>query len=457
LAQGSSKSAEMRVALQRSPRYGLCGVRQLPLYVRCSGGIATEKGAAFGLGQGTAAADVPTTDATFRYRNFTWQTSCGAKHEYEYVVAQQPAGGQTARLDALSALEESLPRPPSGWTVVLMPSVSLVCSGKEEMRPLAAALAQRGHRCYTLEWPGWATDMLCNWGLMLCKPEELSAEYEDFWCQALNHVIEAEAKDAAEAKEAVEASGGTAASSASSSSSNRPPRICVVGAGSSGIYAMRSIQALEEWAAGIAEEDTAAVPGLIEALVMIAPSWQTERPRSILSRLQPEKACRLLGKWLHAEDMRFGRLMRAMHFSQGHLRSNLDLPAGQDAERLELAASWLFKRRRPYVPTDAAVMHGLLDPAGNPTAQSLAKELSVCLQGANGSAGVQRRGLVLAPSGPAGQPAKELHAAAMDVDKALAEKQECRALDMAYARPHEIAPTSILVHLDQWLVAARGE
>eukprot|EP00971_Amphidinium_carterae_P004524 90645-Amphidinium_carterae.1 len=40
----------------------------------------------------------------------------------------------------------------------------------------------------------------------------------------------------------------------------------------------------------------------------------------------------------------------------------------------------LFNRRRPYVQTDGAVMHGLLDPAGNPTSDSLAAELVAFLQ-----------------------------------------------------------------------------
>eukprot|EP00971_Amphidinium_carterae_P185681 3686817-Amphidinium_carterae.1 len=99
--------AEMHVALQCSHRHFFLRVKQqLPVFARCRG-LSTEKGPGITFGgESTAAADVPTTDATFRYRNFIWQTSCGKTHEYEYVVAQQPAGGQTARLDALSALEE---------------------------------------------------------------------------------------------------------------------------------------------------------------------------------------------------------------------------------------------------------------------------------------------------------------------------------------------------------------
>ncbi|CAE8583738.1 unnamed protein product, partial [Polarella glacialis] len=65
-----------------------------------------------GLSSGSVGAEM-TTDATYRYRSFTWRTSSGARHDYEYVLAQQSAGGANAR-DALSALEETLPRPPSG-------------------------------------------------------------------------------------------------------------------------------------------------------------------------------------------------------------------------------------------------------------------------------------------------------------------------------------------------------
>mmetsp|Transcript_52666 Transcript_52666/g.125835 ORF Transcript_52666/g.125835 Transcript_52666/m.125835 type:complete len:468 (-) Transcript_52666:2-1405(-) len=410
--------------------------------------------------EGSSSADVPTTDATFRYRTFEWLTSCGERHEYEYVIAQQPAGGQTARKDALSALEEGLPRPPSGWTVVLIPSVSLVCSGKEEMRPLAAALAQRGHRCYILEWPGWAVSMLSNWALVRCKPEELANEYEDFWCQTLSHVAAAEAKDAAGLLDDGQDTSLDASSSPSSSSTSSPgaaPRICVVGAGSSGLYAMRSIKSMQAWFAASAQASEApeqsAVEGagpeqFFESLVMIAPSWSTSRPSGVLSRLSPERASRKLGTWLHSES-RFGRIFRSMHFSKNRLRRQLDLPDSPDAERLELAAFWLFERRRPYVQTDGAVLHGLLDPPGKPSAPTLAADLAdinVSLPSLH-----QRRSLILAPQGDAGGPSRELNAAITANTPNVAGKQEFRELDSPHAKPHEVAPTSILFHLDQWL------
>ncbi|CAL1171754.1 unnamed protein product [Cladocopium goreaui] len=176
------------------------------------------------------AASEVTTDATFRYKSFTWRTSAGNRHPYEYIIAQQPAGGGTAR-DALTAVEENLPSPASGWTLVLIPSVSLVCSGKEEMRPLATLLSQRGHRCYILEWPGWTQDVQTNWALEHCKPECLAEEYQDFWCQALDHVAQQElllAKGSQEREEAAE----------------KAPQLCVVAANSSAIYGLRALEAL---------------------------------------------------------------------------------------------------------------------------------------------------------------------------------------------------------------------
>eukprot|EP00913_Durusdinium_trenchii_P029850 g27972.t1 len=231
-----------------------------------------------------SAASEVTTDATFRYRSFLWRTSAGDRHPYEYIVAQQPAGGATAR-DALTALEEHLPRPASGWTVVLIPSVSLVCSGKEEMRPLALLLSQRGHRCYILEWPGWTQDVQTNWALEHCKAEHMADEYQDaikyysrhgtqfhvltawvqdFWCQALEHVAEQELQSQAD-------------SDPESSEGNKTPQLCVVAASSAALYALRALEAISTWEP---QGDTIKALGLYKSLAMLAPSWKSAPPTS---------------------------------------------------------------------------------------------------------------------------------------------------------------------------------
>eukprot|EP00434_Breviolum_minutum_P026040 symbB.v1.2.023018.t1/scaffold2016.1/size116345/3 len=180
-----------------------------------------------------------------RYKSFTWRTSSGDRHPYEYIVAQQPAGGATAR-DALTAVEESLPSPASGWTLVLIPSVSLVCSGKEEMRPLATLLSQRGHRCYILE-------------LEHCKAEHMAEEYQDFWCQALEHVAQQEVQSAKQSEEHKK-----------DTEAEKPPKLCVVAANSSAIYGLRAVEALSAWEP---QEGAAKVGELYKAIVMVAPSW----------------------------------------------------------------------------------------------------------------------------------------------------------------------------------------
>eukprot|EP00439_Symbiodinium_sp_Y106_P080152 s424_g18.t3 len=214
-----------------------------------------------------------TTDATFRYSSFSWRTSAGERYPYEYIVAQQPAGGGTAR-NALVALEESLPGPASGWSMVLLPSVSLVCSGKEEMRPLATLLSQRGHRCYILEWPGWTQHVQTNWALERCKTEHLAEEYQDFWCQALEHVAQ---RELAEAK-----------------SEAKARKLCIVAAGSASVYALRAVKALQDF---VQKEKSQAIPELrYDSLVMLAPSWRAERRQGLLSRLSPDRAAYWMGE-----------------------------------------------------------------------------------------------------------------------------------------------------------------
>lgn len=373
--------------------------------------------------------DMPTTDATFRYRTFEWETSCGERHDYEYIVAQQPAGGSTAR-NALLAVEEGLPRPPSGWSVVLLPSVSLFCSGKEEMRPLATVLSQRGHRCYVLEWPGWTSDVQTNFSLVQCKVEELGNEYEDFWCQLLEHVVRAEASE--------EASGSS--------------RLCLVGAGNSAVYALRALRALQAWRHPDATDDPA-LARAFSSLVMIAPTWQTP-PHGMAAYLSAPRASRWLGSWLNS-DSRVGRWFRNMHYSRRRLRKHFAHRGApdQEADRLLAVASWLFQRPRPYLQTDAAALYGLLDPPGAISAEELAEELW------ESSTKLSHGSLVLlsgtderASSGAAGSPwaaLAELLSARRD-----GATVECSHVAIPSPLPHEVAPSQVVFALDSWLSRA---
>eukprot|EP00931_Biecheleriopsis_adriatica_P038430 TRINITY_DN22017_c0_g1_i3.p1 TRINITY_DN22017_c0_g1~~TRINITY_DN22017_c0_g1_i3.p1 ORF type:complete len:436 (+),score=75.38 TRINITY_DN22017_c0_g1_i3:27-1310(+) len=322
------------------------------------------------LGSSAAASGEMTTDATFRYQSFQWRTSSGDRQTYEYVVAQQPAGGGTAR-DALAALEEHLPRPPSGWTLVLIPSVSMVCSGKEEMRPLATLLSQRGHRCYLLEWPGWTQDVQTNWALERCKLEHFREEYEDFWSQALEHVAMMEDAEVEKARQK--------AKDAGAHTSKKPveaPRLCIVAAGSAGIYALRALKALRSWEPLPDSPPCVATSEALsrfESLVLLGPSWTTRRS-GLFSYLKAERAADWMGAILHS-DSRIGKMYRRSHFSRNNIRRHfLHKGAGDsNEERLFALASWLFDRPRPYAQTDAVAACGFLDPAG--TAASLASEL----------------------------------------------------------------------------------
>eukprot|EP00747_Dinoflagellata_sp_TGD_P083764 gnl/TRDRNA2_/TRDRNA2_162248_c0_seq1.p1 gnl/TRDRNA2_/TRDRNA2_162248_c0~~gnl/TRDRNA2_/TRDRNA2_162248_c0_seq1.p1 ORF type:complete len:408 (-),score=55.11 gnl/TRDRNA2_/TRDRNA2_162248_c0_seq1:35-1258(-) len=375
----------------------------------------------------SAGSDV-TTDATFRYRSFDWELSCGETRRYEYVVAQQQPGGETAQktTDALAALEKPLPRPTTGWTVLLIPSVSLVCGGKEEMRPLASGLSQRGHRCYILEWPGWTADAQTNWALARCKPEEISAEYEDFWCQILEHVKQADAMETPSAA---------------------APKICVVGAGHSAVYALRALCALRRERLAT-EGETADV---YASLVMLAPTWHTVR-RGMMARFSAARACRLLGTWLHG-DSRVSRLFRAIYFSPRRFTNHFPHQGANDVEHPAAVARWLFKRPRPYVQTDAAALNGLLDPPGATSATEIASEAKACY------AGLKDGALLLLPAGPASSsegsaPAWDSLAASLqEMDAGVRQER----LTIASPLPHEVQPTAVLFVLDSWLARGRAE
>lgn len=399
----------------------------------------------------TSASNMPTTDATFRYRTFSWETSNAERHEYEYVVAQQPAGGGTAR-DALAAVEERLPRPPSGWSLVLIPSVSLICSGKEEMRPLATLLSQRGHRCYVLEWPGWTKDVQVNWALEHLKVEELVAEYTDFWCQALEHVAAgevAECQSEAERGEKV-----------------TRPRLCVVGAGHSAIYAFKALEALSAWEEATATPASSSTQpageapsegslykaiSLYESLVLLAPSWQTVR-RGWLARLEPPRAAEWLAGLL-THDSRFGKWFRESHMSQRSLRRHFKHLGTPEAERLEPIAAWLFQRPRPLLQTDAAALHGLLDPVKESSAATLAAGLREL------ASKLLRHGvLVISPKtslspGPLSGSGQGASRALAD---ALSELDENAAVQISQLGsnsllPHEESPSQVQWVLDSWL------
>jgi len=379
----------------------------------------------------TSVADVPTTDATFRYRSFEWETSCGDRWQYEYVVAQQPAGGATARTDALSALEEKLPRPVSGWSVVLIPSVSLVCSGKEEVRPLAAALAQRGHRCYVLEWPGWTTDAQTNWALARCKAEHLAAEYEDFWCQALEQVGLEEANENA----------------ALAGEHDSAPRLCLVAAGHAAVYALRALRSLQAWRASEGDGSAETAPqcdaaSAYSSLVMLAPTWQTQRQLGIWGCLSAPRGSRILGEWLHG-DSRLARIIQGRHMSKRTFRRHF-AHSEHGTEHANAVAQWLFQRPRPYIVTDAAVMYGLLDPP-EVTAEALAKDAESC--GTQLDGGV----LVLSPSKDTGTlPAEEI-LSALSKENCPVEHMQVSSSSLL---PHEVSPAAVQVALEAWL--ARG-
>ena len=67
--------------------------------------------------------------------------------QYEYVVCDPPQKRGTRQRQPATSRQ----------TAVLVPPLSLVNTGKEELRALAKALAENhGCRCVILEWPGWS-------------------------------------------------------------------------------------------------------------------------------------------------------------------------------------------------------------------------------------------------------------------------------------------------------------
>eukprot|EP00927_Polykrikos_kofoidii_P051148 TRINITY_DN44947_c0_g1_i1.p1 TRINITY_DN44947_c0_g1~~TRINITY_DN44947_c0_g1_i1.p1 ORF type:complete len:524 (-),score=58.89 TRINITY_DN44947_c0_g1_i1:409-1929(-) len=373
-----------------------------------------------------------TTDATFRYRSFEWETSCGETWQYEYIVAQQPAGGATARQDARSALETQLPRPPSGWSVVLIPSVSMGSAGKEEVRPLASSLSQRGHRCYILEWPGWSTDSQVNWALARCKVEDLRDEYEDFWCQAMEHIGEVEAAEA--------------------SAENVRPRVCLVGVGHSAVYALRALRVVREW------EASSSAAASFTSLVLLSPTWTTKR-HGLLARLSAPRACRWLASWLHS-DSRLGRLVQSWHLSPARLKRHLRRVGAPNEFHADSSAHWLFQRPRPFAPTDGASLHGLLDPTlrrGGPNsvdgsgARELADEIVDC------AGHFADQVLILTADASSGG---KSDGQALDVAAVL--RSQCdsaKEVEVAVVQeatsflPHVESPTATLLAVDRWLTS----
>lgn len=403
---------------------------------------------------GISGADVLTTDATFRYRTLDWQASDGKTHDYEYVIAQQPAGGATQRTDALTALEEELP-PPRGHTVVLIPSVSFVCGGKEEMRPLAAGLCQRGHRCYILEWPGWTADVRINSALELCKVEELIAEYEDFWCQVLEQIGRSELR--------------TVGAS----------RLCIVGAGNSGIYAMRALGAMRAWSREsgflekpnppigkvnnlcpeVSEESSAEakVPSqtfdgtaqdiplpevldLYQSFVFLGPSWRTAR-HGWLDRVNSRSsaACHWLARQLNSGG-RLGGLFRTYFFSARHTQSYFLHGDAWRESHADETAKWLLRRRRPHLQTDAAALLGFFDPLNS---EALAKEITKLSE--NLSQGI----LMLLPRSSGVGEVTQLAEDLAPVRRVQTKNLECDSV-----LPHEVAPTEVILEVEQWLEQA---
>lgn len=389
----------------------------------------------------SAASNAPTTDATFRYRTFEWETSLGQKYEYEYITTQQPAGGSLSAT-ALSAVEEHLPRPRSGWSIALIPSVSLVCSGKEEMRPLATMLSQRGHRCYILEWPGWTGDLKTNFALERCRLEDLSSEYHDFWCQLLEHL----AKD--ECNETVPRLDGVKHTAA--------PRLCVVGAGHSALYAMRALKTVGAWQPLQSSRDNGdrCILDSFASLVMLSPTWKTTRQGFVAACLQPSQASYLTGLLLGL-DSRLGRFFRTRHLSRRQFRKHFVHRVASEAERLMATAAWLFQRPRPYTQTDAAVLHGHLDPSESFNEKDLAVELEgLSTQLSHGillvsSESAEKKGQPLARQGPY-DGAERLAQALASVDGKS--QVQCCEVAVRSPIPHEVSPSAVAVVLDQWLL-----
>merc|ERR1711937_1085504 len=55
--------------------------------------------------------------------------------------------------------------------------------------------------------------------------------------------------------------------------------------------------------------------------------------------------------------------MRKLHSSRIRLKSHFKHKGIENANHAETVAQWMFQRPRPWINTDAAVLHGLLDPS----------------------------------------------------------------------------------------------
>jgi len=376
----------------------------------------------------TQEADAPTTDATFRYNHYDWRMSNGDIIDYEFVTAQQPAGGATAR-NARAAVEEDLPRPVSGRTVVLVPSVSLICSGKEEMRPLATLLSQRGHRCYILEWPGWTSEAQVNKALVRLKLPELYAEYVDFWSQILEHVAEVEAADAERAAKAEDVE------------DRGEPQLHIVCAGVTSVYLLRALQAVRSWSEGRATKH-------YRSMVMISPTWQTTR-YGLWAKLDPASFARWFGLNLHGES-RFNRYMQSCHYGKRRFKRHFEHYGVDDGGRLKAVAEWLWQRPRAFIQTDCAALGGFLDPPSASSsndssstleAPSLAKEVAEVAQW------LDQGIMVMAPKEGSG------YADGEELSKALRSEEgvDVTNLEETSKLPHEIATSNVHFLLEQWM------
>jgi len=285
-----------------------------------------------------------------------------------------------------------------------------------------------------LEWPGWTSDSQVNFAMVRCRVKELVPEYEDFFCQALEHIAR---EEAAEARAGV-GDGDAAVPPA--------PRICVVGAGHAAVLAMRALQTLRGWRGSEGGADPAL--DSLESLVMLAPTWRMPRYGLLARFLPPERASRLIGMTLHS-DTRLSRIFQGAHFSARRFKRHFAHHRSPGKERLKAVAEWFFQRPRPYVQTDAAALCGLLDPPGVEDAGGLAAEVAA-------SAGDLRSGVLVVSTEVAGgrpHPSKELASALAARDGQV----RCIELTAQSALPHESDTSAVQFALDGWLGDARQE
>merc|ERR1712113_98612 len=214
-------------------------------------------------------------------------------------------------------------------------------------------------------------------------------------------------------------------------------KLCVVGAGSSSIYASRAIQDLRSWHSN--DANVAANPQIacsFGSLVMLAPAWQTKKQNMLFRFLSSSRASEIIGMTLHSES-RLARLYRSFHFGGWKWRKNFVHRQAQDKARLSAVASWLFRRPRPYVQTDAAISGGLLDPPsiggkGVATPDEIAKEVTE-------SSSSYHSGVLVLSSDPTG----DLAAALQKLPSAdQSDKVTCQGVQSESLLPQEVATSS---------------